>query len=72
MQLSPDTTRIAILMPDMRVGGAERVSATHDTAALKARAQYFSINKATDRHLELLFPQHSQRRSEASDRQVHP
>lgn len=36
---------------------AESLAATHDTAALKARAQDFSIDKATDRYLELLFPQ---------------
>ena len=38
---------------------AESLVATHDTAALKARAQDFSIDKATDRYLELLFPQTS-------------
>lgn len=36
---------------------ADSLAATHDTAALKARAQDFSIDKATDRYLELLFPQ---------------
>jgi glycosyltransferase involved in cell wall biosynthesis len=36
---------------------AESLAATHDTAALIARAQDFSIDKATDRYLELLFPQ---------------
>jgi glycosyltransferase involved in cell wall biosynthesis len=35
----------------------ESLAATHDTAALKARAQEFSIDKATDRYLELLVPQ---------------
>lgn len=35
---------------------AESLTATHDTAALKARAQDFSIERATDRYLELLFP----------------
>ena len=36
---------------------AESLAATHDTAALIERAQDFSIDKATDRYLELLFPQ---------------
>ena len=36
---------------------AESLSATHDTAALKARAQEFSIDKAVDRYEALLFPQ---------------
>ena len=44
---------------------AGSLAATHDTAALKARAQDFSIDKATDRYLELLFPQHVQQRSKA-------
>lgn len=35
----------------------ESLAATHDTAALIERAQDFSIDKATDRYLELLFPQ---------------
>jgi glycosyltransferase involved in cell wall biosynthesis len=35
---------------------ADSLAAAHDTAALKARAQDFSIDKATDRYLELLFP----------------
>jgi glycosyltransferase involved in cell wall biosynthesis len=39
---------------------AESLSATHDRAALKARAQDFSIDKATDRYLELLLPKTSQ------------
>ena len=38
---------------------ADSLAATHDTAALIARAQEFSIDKATDRYLELLFPQAS-------------
>lgn len=38
---------------------AESLSATHDTAALKARAEDFSIGKATDLYLKLLFPQAS-------------
>ena len=38
---------------------AESLAATHDTAALIARAQDFSIDKAVDRYLELLFPQTS-------------
>lgn len=37
----------------------ESLADTHDTAALKARAQDFSIDKAVDRYLELLFPQAS-------------
>ena len=36
---------------------AESLEATHDTAALKARAQDFSIDKAVDRYEALLFPQ---------------
>lgn len=36
---------------------AESLAATHDTVALKARAQDFSIDKAVDQYLELLFPQ---------------
>lgn len=39
---------------------AESLAATHDTAALIARAQDFSIDKAADRYLELLFPQASE------------
>ena len=39
---------------------AESLSTTHDCAALKARAQDFSIDKATDHYLELLFPKASQ------------
>jgi hypothetical protein len=35
---------------------AESLAATHDSAALIERAQDFSIDKATDRYLELLFP----------------
>lgn len=35
---------------------AESLSATHDREALNARAQDFSIDKAADRYLELLFP----------------
>lgn len=35
---------------------ADSLSATHDREALKARAQDFSIDKAADRYLELLFP----------------
>lgn len=35
----------------------ESLSAQHDTAALMARAQYFSIDKAVDEYLTLLFPQ---------------
>lgn len=34
----------------------ESLSTTHDHVALKARAQDFSIDKAADRYLELLFP----------------
>ena len=36
---------------------AESLEDTHDTAALKARAQDFSIDKAVDRYESLLFPQ---------------
>lgn len=36
---------------------AESLLATHDIAALKARAQDFSIDKATDQYEALLFPQ---------------
>ena len=36
---------------------AESLSATHDTATLKARAQDFSIEKAVDQYETLLFPQ---------------
>ena len=35
---------------------AESLAATHDTAALKARAQDFSIDKAVDQHKALMFP----------------
>ena len=35
---------------------AESLAATHDTAALKARAQDFSIDKAVDQYEALLFP----------------
>lgn len=38
---------------------ADSLATTHDTAALKARAQDFSIDKAADQYLELLFPQTS-------------
>ena len=41
----------------LAVAMAESLSATHDTAALKARAQEFSIDKAVDRYEALLFPQ---------------
>ena len=43
----------------LAVAMADSLAVTHDTAALKARAQYFSIDKATDRYLELLLPQSS-------------
>lgn len=36
---------------------AESLTSRHDTAALVARAQDFSIDKATNKYLELLFPQ---------------
>ena len=36
---------------------AESLSATHDTATLKARAQDFSIDKSVDQYEALLFPQ---------------
>ena len=35
---------------------AESLATTHDTAALKVRAQDFSIDKAVDRYEELLYP----------------
>lgn len=35
---------------------AQSLASTHDREALKARAQDFSIDKATDRYLELLLP----------------
>jgi glycosyltransferase involved in cell wall biosynthesis len=41
----------------LAVAMAESLAATHDTAALKARAQDFSIDKAVNRYEELLFPQ---------------
>lgn len=47
-----DAAALALAMTDS-------LAATHDTAALKARAQDFSIDKAADRYLELLFPQTS-------------
>ena len=47
-----DVAALAVAMVDS-------LAATHDTAALMARAQDFSIDKATDRYLELLFPQTS-------------
>jgi glycosyltransferase involved in cell wall biosynthesis len=37
----------------------DSLAATHDTGALKSRAQDFSIGKAVDRYLELLFPKKS-------------
>ena len=40
----------------LAVAMAESLSATHDTAALKARAQDFSIDKAMDQYEALLFP----------------
>ena len=39
----------------LAVAMAESLEATHDTAALKTRAQDFSIDKAVDRYVELLF-----------------
>lgn len=41
----------------MAAAMAESLESTHDTAALKARAQDFSIDKAVDRYEALLFPQ---------------
>ncbi|MDO8775166.1 MAG: glycosyltransferase [Burkholderiaceae bacterium] len=35
---------------------AESLAATHDSAALKTRAQDFSIDKAVDQYVDLLFP----------------
>jgi glycosyltransferase involved in cell wall biosynthesis len=43
----------------LAVAMAESLVATHDTAALMARAQDFSIDKAADRYLELLVSQTS-------------
>jgi glycosyltransferase involved in cell wall biosynthesis len=43
----------------LAVAMAETLVATHDTAALMARAQDFSIDKAADRYLELLVSQTS-------------
>lgn len=40
---------------------AESLASAHDPAALKARAQDFSIDKAADRYVKLLFPQESLR-----------
>lgn len=40
----------------LAVAMAESLSATHDTAALKARAQDFSIDKAVDQYEAMLFP----------------
>ena len=40
----------------LAVAMAESLAATHDTNALKTRAQDFSIDKAVDRYEELLFP----------------
>jgi len=37
----------------------DSLAASHDTGALKSRAQDFSIDKAVDRYLELLFPKKS-------------
>jgi glycosyltransferase involved in cell wall biosynthesis len=43
----------------LAVAMAESLTATHDRAALKARAQDFSIDKAVDQYEALLFPQNS-------------
>jgi glycosyltransferase involved in cell wall biosynthesis len=40
----------------LAVAMAKSLTATHDHAALKARGQDFSIEKAVDQYLELLFP----------------
>lgn len=37
----------------------EALSAQHDRATLRARAQEFSVDKASDRYLKLLFPEES-------------
>jgi glycosyltransferase involved in cell wall biosynthesis len=42
----------------MAVAMAESLSASHDRAALKARAQNFSIDRAVDQYEDLLFPTH--------------
>ena len=39
---------------------ADSLDVKHDRAALKARAQYFSINRAVDQYLELLLPTYDQ------------
>lgn len=44
-----DATALAVAM-------ADSLAATHDKAALKLRAQDFSIDKAVDQYLALLFP----------------
>ena len=41
----------------LAVAMGEALSETHDHAALKARAQDFSIDRAVDQYLELLLPQ---------------
>jgi glycosyltransferase involved in cell wall biosynthesis len=43
----------------MAVALAESLAARHDHAALKERAQYFSIDKAVDQYLDLLIPGHA-------------
>lgn len=43
--------------PALAAAMAESLAATHDRAALKARAQDFSIDKAVDQYEALLFPQ---------------
>jgi glycosyltransferase involved in cell wall biosynthesis len=50
-----DVTALALAME-------ESLLATHDRAALKARAQDFSIDKATDLYLEMLHPKAPQGR----------
>lgn len=45
--------------PALAAAMAESLAASHDRAALKARAQDFSIDKAVDQYETLLFPQPS-------------
>lgn len=44
---------------EMAAAMAESLAVQHDTAALMERAQDFSIDKAVDKYLQLLFPQAS-------------
>lgn len=46
---------------------AESLATMHDTVELKGRVQDFSIDKAVDQYLKLLFPQ--QQEEDAQERQ---